>query len=145
MSSTSNIPDYDFIPLPLQNPSSTQKIIIQVDPNSPGGQNLNNIQNNIAQNNANTQYDTVNTTDIKPLNGGKKQSKKNVDFTIEFRNKKFKINQIEKMDEERMIKEFMKNQNLKNDHLVTCYDHQSKKKTLYHIKATKNLKIRKLY
>lgn len=142
MSSPSSLADYDFIPLPLQNQNNNQKIIVQIDPNSDSGKNLNNIQNNMAQNNANTQYDTIKTTDIKPLNGGKKI---NVDYTIEYKNKKFKIYQNEKLSEEKMIKEFMKKQNIKNDQFLSCFDHHTKKKNLYHIKNTKKLQIRKLY
>jgi hypothetical protein len=143
---SSSIPEYDFTPLPLQNQNNTQKIIIQVDPNSPGGQNMTNIQNNMAQNNANTQFDTIKTNDVKPLNGGKKDnSKKQIDYTIEYKGRKFKIYQNERMDEDKIIKEFMKKQNFKNDQFVSCFDHKKKEKTLYHIKDTKNLKIRKLY
>ncbi len=139
----SSIPDYDFIPLPLQNTSNNNKIIVQVDPNSQGGKNMANIQKNIAQNNANTQYDTINSNDIKPLAGGKKENK--IKYIIEYKNKRFMVQQNKDIDEEKMIKEFMKKQNFKNDQLITCINNSNKKKNLYHIKDNKKMQIRKLY
>lgn len=134
-----NTPDYDFIPLPLQQSPTSQKIIIQSDPNTQGGQNMLNIQQNAEQSKANTQFDTVNTN-VKPITGGGKDI-----YTIEFKNKKFIIKENKEDGFEEIIKKFMKKQNFKNDHLLTLYDHQNKSKSLYHIKDTKNMKIRKLY
>ncbi len=144
--SSTNLSDYDFIPLPLQQTQTNQKIVIQPDPNSPGGKNMSNIQQNMAQSNANTQFDTVNTN-VKPLNGGKKNKNKINKYTIEFKNKKFIVKDLnmKKESSDKIIKNFLKEQNFKNDHLISFYDHQTKNKSLYHVKDTKNIKIRKLY
>ncbi len=145
MSTNNSIPDYDFIPLPLQNTSNNNKIIVQVDPNSQGGKNMSNIQNNIAQNNANTQYDTINSKDIKPLAGGKKEKENKIKYIIEFRNKKYMIEQNENIKEEKIIKEFIKKQSFKNDQFISCLNKSNKNKNFYHIKDNKKIQVRKLY
>jgi len=121
--------NYDIVPV---NNSCNNIIHTDIIVSSPGSDTSKSNQNiDIAskQLHADGQYDNVDNISVKPLYGGKK----NILFTIKFRNK---IVNIESLNEESAIKRFLDNKIYKKDHLLEII--YKNKSALYIIKNGKN-------
>ena len=125
------------------NNSCSNVINTDVTVSSPGSdtshsnQNITSVDN---QHDANGQFDNVDNITVKPLYGGiLNNKKKNILFTIKFRNK---IVNIEAVNEKSAIENFLDNKIYKKDHLLEII--YTNKSSLYIIKNSYKNKFKKM-
>jgi len=125
------------------NNSCSNVINTDVTVSSPGSdtshsnQNITSVDN---QHDANGQFDNVDNIIVKPLYGGILNNiKKNILFTIKFRNK---IVNIEAVNEKNAIENFLDNKIYKKDHLLEII--YTNKSSLYIIKNSYKNKFKKM-
>lgn len=148
MNTKEGVPSWEVTPITKTFQNMSSKIILQTDVNTPAGKNMSEIQNQMNQSMEDRKYDNIQSMKVKPIQGGMKNKKKNEKknkYVIEFRNQKYTYDVDDKMNEEDVIKIFMKEKNIKNDHLISILNKKSKEKNMYHLKSTKRHNIRKLY
>ena len=119
------------------------EVQIQVDPNSPQGQTTSSIEANIDQSKTNAKYDTV-SMDVKPLAGG--YNNKKTKYKVEYKNKKLIYEFEEDIEEDEVVKKFIKENKFKNDQFIKLSKIGSRTKNFYHIRdPSKRVRYRKLY
>jgi hypothetical protein len=126
--STNNNDGAKVVPVTSGCPTTPIDVVITTLPGSATSDTLNDLTQKTDQLNADTQYDTINQTTIKPLTsqaGGKKNKKYNINFI----NKNYIV--YEK-DELKAIKNIINNKKYKKEHILSI------NKSLYIIKNTKN-------
>ena len=132
--------NYDIVPV---NNSCNNVIHTDVTVSSPGSDTAHsdkNITSTSNQYDANGQFDNVDNITVKPLYGGILSNiKKNILFTIKFRNK---IVKIEELNEESAIKRFLDNKIYKKDYLLEII--YKNKSSLYVIKNGYKNKFKKI-
>lgn len=132
--------NYDIVPV---NNSCNNVINTNVIVSSPGSDTSHsdkNITNTSNQYDANAQFDNIDNITVKPLYGGILNNiKKNILFTIKFRNK---IVNIEELNEESAIKIFLDNKIYKKDNLLEII--YKNKSSLYIIKNGYKNKFKKI-
>ena len=119
---TNNI---DIVPITSKCSNSPSNVVITPVQGSAANNTLNTVSQQNAQLEASTQYDTVNPESIKPLTGGKKNKKYNINFI----NKNYIV--YEK-DEINAIKNIINKKKYKKEYILSI------NKSLYIIKNTKN-------
>ena len=125
---TNNINSVAVVPVTSGCPTTPSNIVITPVPGSATSTTLNTVSQQTDQLKADTQFDSINETTIKPLTtqaGGKKNKKYNINFI----NKNYIV--YEK-DELKAIKNIINNKKYKKEHVLSI------NKSLYIIKNTKN-------